>query len=78
MAVVGYQVERNGTQWLATIHKSYNPCHEQCFIERDIVALGQDVERLAFDLQASWSSCKEDDFRDDFKRWDDAKDYFLN
>ena len=70
MAVVGYQVERNGTQWLATIHKLYNPCHEQCFSERDIVALGQDVERLAFDLQ-EWfkrSSCKEDNFRDDFKR----------
>ena len=26
MAVIEYQVEQNGTQWLVTIHKLYNAC----------------------------------------------------
>ena len=31
MAVIGYQVERNRTQGLVTIHKLYNPCCAMLF-----------------------------------------------
>ena len=63
MTVIGYQVERNGTQGLVTIYKLYNPCCTECLSQRHsrfMVKWG-----LAYDFDAWFkrSPCKGEDFR---------------
>ena len=63
--VIGYQVERKGTQGLVTIHILYNPCCTQCFSQRH----SHFTSRCG--KVSTWWYMKI------VERWDNAKESFL-
>ena len=63
MTVIGYQVERNGTQGLVTIYKLYNPCCTECLSQRHSRFMAKWGLAYDFDAWFKRSPCKGKDFR---------------
>ena len=62
MTVIGYQVERNGTQGLVTIYKLYNPCCTEYLSQRHSRFMAKWGLAYDFDAWFKRSPCKGKDF----------------